>query len=165
MKNAWPVLMLFGLISSGYARADSHEQPCEKIQKLIADYDNGFQSVMGTRRATARMDIWQTNYHLVGNACEIWGWGSGKKDYMCSRTFPSQAIAEDRFKEVKTELQACLTGWQITEQGHQSGTGKKVVFQLGDRVPAVSLHVVNTQGLFKSEWSAYVFVGDTSNKI
>ena len=145
--------------------AADQEESCDNIKKLVTSYANGFRDIRGALRPTKRMDIWSTKHHLVGSACEIWGWSTGKINYTCSKTFPTEDIASDRYMEVKGNLQRCLAGWSVTERARKLGTGKKVVFQRESLLPAVTLHIVNTQGVFKSEWTAYIFIGDVSDDL
>ena len=144
----------------------SSDQYCNDLKGLIGAYDNHFDRLKGTRSDTRRMDIWKANRHLVGGNCEIWGWGYGKTDYICSHNFPTEAIAREIYKNVQASIKQCLgDSWAMNERPRKLGNGDKTWFQKGQSLPTVSVHVVETAGVFKSTWSAYVFIGDPSDSL
>lgn len=164
------VLGMLSLPSAIFAAAESVvpassvEENCSKIKTLVSSYNQGFSDIRVAEFSNKLMTIWQTDYHLVGKGCEIWGWSGGKIDYLCSKTFPTEETAHERYQEVKLNLQACLVGWQVTQRKRSSSDGKRVEFQKGEALPVVTLQTVNTKGLFKSEWTDYIFIGSKLDK-
>ena len=138
---------------------------CQGLNKLVAAYADDFKSLKGQRNATRYMDIWQTEFQLVGNSCEIWGWGSGKENYVCSKTLPNQEVATERYEAAKGIIQACLPNWSLQESPRKLGEGQKALYQKNGELPGVAVHMVATKGLFRSEWTAYVFVGDPNDQL
>jgi hypothetical protein len=156
------------LILSGCATTTTIKttgQLCSELGNLITAYDNSFEAFKQTKRPTRLMDIWQTDFHFVGQSCEIWAWGAGKVDYMCNRAFPTRETAEERYATARDELQNCLVGWQSTESTRKLGEGKKLVFQKDSSLPVVALHLINTSGAYASQWTAYLFVGDQNKDL
>lgn len=146
-------------------KAAAANEYCDGIDKLVAAHEDGFKSMRGRRNATKLMDIWQTDFHLVGNSCEIWGWGSGKVNYMCSKTLPNKEVATERYDAAKQIVEACLPDWTLQESPRKLGEGMKALYQKDGQLPGVAIHVVATKALFKTEWSAYVFVGDPEDQL
>lgn len=165
MYRLLATLIILSVPTGIFAAADSAsaksivEENCSKIEMLVASYDNGFSSIRGAEFSHNLMTIWEADFHLVGKGCEIWGWSGGKIDYLCSKTFPTEASAHARYQEVKRNLQTCLAGWTVSQSMRDSSTDKRVVFQNEDSLPVVTLQAVNTKGLFKSEWTDYIFIG------
>lgn len=144
----------------------SPEQTCSKVKALLGAYDNNFDALKGRKHQSPRVAIWATDKHLVGRSCEIWGWGNGNTNYLCSHAYPDEQAARADYEKAKSGIHQCLgDDWQMSEQPRQLGTGDRAVFQQGHKLPAVSVHVVQTQGVFKSGWSAYVFIGDLADSL
>lgn len=139
---------------------------CEKVLALVDEHPNQFSKLRINSKNTGAITIWDARHHLVGNNCQVWGWGKGKTDYMCSKTAPNKAIAEDYFNTAKQLTQSCIgNSWTLTERARKVGTGIKAVFSRPDSPTVVAVHAVETKGLFKDEWTAYFFVGDTNDDI
>ena len=144
----------------------SADQYCNDLNALIGAYDNHFDSLKGSKSDTKRMDIWKAKRHLVGDDCEIWGWGYGKADYICSHSFPTEAIARETYVNVQASVKQCLgDNWAMHERPRELGNGDKTWFQQDKALPIVSVHIVETAGVFSSAWSAYIFVGDPSDSL
>lgn len=139
---------------------------CEKIDALITEHRNGFEKLRFSKKTTVKMDIWQTRYHLVGKNCQIWNWGPGNSDYVCSIISPEQSIAMERFEKAKKITRQCLDStWKLTESRRKIGTGSKAVFAQDGNDTVVATHVIETRGLFNTEWATYYFVGDRSDQL
>lgn len=139
---------------------------CEKIDALIAAHQNGFEKIRYSKQSTNKMDIWRSRYHLVGNNCQIWSWGKGNSDYVCSLISPDEDIARERFEKAKTTTRQCLdSSWKLTESTRKIGNGSKIVFSQNGNDTVVATHVVETRGIFNSEWATYYFIGDRSDQI
>jgi hypothetical protein len=158
-------LVVLSLPSAIYAAPESVksestlEENCAKIKTLVTSYNKGFGDIRGAQFPNKLMTIWETDFHLVGKGCEIWGWSGGKVDYVCSKTFPTEDSAHARYQDVKRNLQTCLAGWGISQGKTSAGEGMRVEFQNGTALPIITLQSVNTKGLFKSEWTDYIFIG------
>jgi hypothetical protein len=176
MKNKTRILMSVGLILLVCACADQQSMEinqvaatmtdCEKIEALITAHSNGFEKLRFSKKTTVKMDIWQTRYHLVGKDCQIWNWGPGNSDYVCSIISPEQSIAMERFEKAKKITRQCLDStWKATESNRKIGTGSKAVFAQSGNDTVVATHVIETRGLFNTEWATYYFVGDRSDQL
>ncbi len=139
---------------------------CEKVLALVDEHPNQFSKLRMNSKNTGTITVWDARHHLVGNNCQVWGWGKGKTDYMCSKTAPSQAIATDYFNTAKQLTQNCIgDDWTLNERPRKVGTGVKAVFSRENSPTVIAVHAVETKGLFKDEWTAYFFVGDTNEDI
>jgi hypothetical protein len=138
---------------------------CEKVNALIAAHGNGFEHLKMAQSTTKRVNVWKARYHLVGDSCQIWGWGN-RSDYVCSKIAPTEDIARQWYEKAKTETRQCLSDqWQLQESPRKVGTGTKAVFSKAGSNTVVTVHAVETRGVFKSEWAAYYFVGDLNQDL
>lgn len=170
MRHLLPIaaLALSGceMQSSEDAKIVASLSACEKVLALVDQHPKKFDKIALNPRASRRMTIWEARYHLVGKNCQVWGWGKGKTNYMCSQTAPSKELAIEHFTKAKQLTQSCLgADWSLTERPRKLGTGVKAVFSQPNRPTVVSVHAVETKGLFKEEWTAYFFVGDSNEEI
>ncbi len=139
---------------------------CEKVRALINAHPNKFEKLRTNPKPSNKITIWDARYHLVGKNCQVWGWGQGKTDYMCSLTAPNQQIAMDNYNRAKSATQACLgNDWQLQEMPRKLGEGVKAVFSHPGSETVVAVHAVETNGLRNDEWTAYFFVGDASDEL
>lgn len=139
---------------------------CEKILALVDAHPNKFSRLRMNSKSTGAITVWDARHHLVGKNCQVWGWGKGKTDYMCSKTAPNQEIAMEYFNTAKSLTESCVgTSWSLTERPRKLGTGIKAVFSREDSPTVVSVHAVETKGLLKNEWTTYFFVGDTNDDV
>ena len=149
--------------SQGYAQQISPPkvtQPCEKIEALIKEYDNSFERIKLKSLNNRISKIWQAKYHLVGNSCQVWAWGTNSTTYACSLTAPNKETAQNYFDKAKNVTQGCLAdSWSMNEQARKNNDGMKVEFTNKDSDIAIAAHMVPTAGLFKSEWTVYYYVG------
>jgi hypothetical protein len=88
--------------------AAAHMSDCEIITALIAAHHNDFKKIRYSVQNANKIDIWKSRYHLVGNNCQIWSWGAGSSDYVCSLISPDEEIARKRFEKAKTITRQCL---------------------------------------------------------
>ena len=147
-------------------QAAAQMSECEKIEALITEHLNNFEKLRFSKKTTGKMDIWQTRYHLVGDSCQIWNWGPGNSDYVCSVISPEQSIARERYEKAKTITRQCLdNSWKLTESSRKIGTGSKAVFAQNGNNTVVATHVIETRGLFNTEWATYYFIGDRSDQL
>jgi hypothetical protein len=137
---------------------------CEKVLALVDEHPNQFSQLRLNSKSTGAITVWDARYHLVGNSCQVWGWGKGKNDYVCSKTAPNKAIAQEYFDTAKQLTSSCIgDNWTLSEQPRKVGTGIKAVFSRESSPTVIAVHAVETKGLFKDEWTTYFFVG-ASNK-
>ena len=139
---------------------------CEKVMALVDAHPNKFEKIRHNLQSTRQITVWDARYNLVGKNCQIWGWGSGKTDYMCSLTSPNQETAKENFTKAKELTQACLgSNWQLTETPRKVGNGIKAAFSRPNSHTVVALHAVETRGVIKEEWTTYLFVGDANSDL
>jgi len=139
---------------------------CEKVLALVDEHPNQFSRLRVNSKSTGAITVWDARHHLVGKNCQVWGWGKGKTDYMCSKTAPDQAIAQEYFDTAKQLVQSCIgNSWSLSERARKVGTGVKAVFSRENSATVIAVHAVETKGLFKDEWTAYFFVGDSNEEI
>ena len=136
---------------------------CEKVQGLIKAHEGGFVNIRERKTVTNKMDIYSARYQLVGDRCQVWHWGAGDIDYVCSVISPSNEIANEYYIKAKNFTQECLgEEWILTESPRQVGNGTKAIFKKSGENTIVATHIVQTQGLYKTEWGTYYFVGDAA---
>lgn len=139
---------------------------CEKIEALVNAHQNGFEKLRFSQQTTNKMDIWRTRYHLVGDRCQIWSWGAGNTDYVCSLISPNRETAEEHFEKAKAITRQCLdNSWEMSIIPRQIGNGTKAVFAQKDNNTVVATHVVEIHGIFNTEWATYYFVGDHNDQL
>ncbi len=135
---------------------------CEQLQALIKSHEDGFKEVRKTRSNSKLADIWTSKYHLIGNNCQIFGWGKGKFSYSCSITSPSEAVAMEKYQNAKSKIEACIgESWALNERPRHGKKGSVAIYTAEEHQTAVATHVFETSGIFKDEWTNYVFVGDS----
>ncbi len=140
------------------------EEACGEVKALIDSQADGFKNIRTTRRDTSWMEVWNTNFQLVGKGCQVWGWGEGGYSYVCSRTEPNKELAkEDYSKAVKFTRQCLGKQWQEQFLERDKGTAYKTEFSLPGKPVVVAVHGVKARGLFQDEWTVYYFVGDPND--
>jgi len=139
---------------------------CEKVQALIRSHDLEFERVRNVRRTANMMDVWTTRYHLVGDSCQVWDWGGGNSSYVCSVVSPNEELAREMYNRAIKVTRECLDeDWALSERKRKLGTGDKAIFRKPGEDSAVATHVIETPGIFKSEWTTYYFVGDSTDEL
>lgn len=139
---------------------------CEKITALINGHDKGFP-LLRTQKTNAKLlDVWKARYHLVGDSCQVWGWGKGEFSYMCSLSTPNRDTSMDYYAKAKTVAADCLGAqWQLQEGARELGEGMKALFTRSGSRTAVGVQAVATPGLFRDEWTTYFFVGSPNDAL
>jgi len=146
-------------------------ETCTSINTLINSHRNQFAAIRHSPRPYKSLTVWQTNYEVIKNHCEIWGWGQGNYNYVCSIIAPNQEVAQSHYDDSIKRIQSCLSdnwtadNWTTTEQPRKIGEGVRTRFLKKDKTTAISVHLVKTPGLFKSEWTTYASVGNYSDDI
>lgn len=137
---------------------------CEKIDALIQGHKKGFPNLRMTQSSVKLMEIWKARYHLVGDSCQVWSWGSGKFSYVCSLTEPNEQVAMEHYGLAKAKAQECLQqGWNLKEGPREMGGGIKAEFSRPGDATVLTLVATSSPTLFKTEWKTYVFVGDPND--
>lgn len=140
--------------------------PCDAINKLVADHSNNFADIRIRPRPFNSITVWQTDYEVIQDRCEIWGWGSGKFNYVCSIVSPTKDVAATRYNDSVKRVKSCLnSNWVATESPRKIGNGVHTRFTQANNPTTVSLHLVETPGVFSSEWTTYASVGNYSDKL
>ena len=139
---------------------------CDRIQALIKGHSKGFAALRREKAHSKLVDVWKARYHLVGDSCQVWGWGAGKYSYMCALTSPNRETARSYYDRAKAVAGRCLgKDWQLEESMRQQGEGFKAQFSRQGGGTAVGVQAVATPGLFKTEWTTYFFVGDPNDML
>lgn len=134
---------------------------CNEVNSLIDQHQLGFKQLKRNLVISSRMDIWQAKFHLVGNDCEIWRWSNGKQAYMCSQVVPDESIALEKYNKAINFSRQCLgDSWKIENIERKHGRSFRAIFSKPGSKTVASIHRVKTEGLFKTEWSVYYFIGD-----
>lgn len=139
---------------------------CEKVNALIKSHSDGFSKIRTNKSITPRIDIWKARYHLVGDSCQVWGLSDNRFDYVCSATAPTEYVARQWYEKAKIETDKCLDdSWTMSESPRSIGNGDKAVFSQKNSDLKIATHVIETRGLFKSEWATYYFVGNSQEEL
>ena len=133
---------------------------CQKIDALLSEYENNFDRVKGDKIQSRAGNIWKAKHHLIGQDCQVWAWGKNRTTYSCSTSAPSKDVAFEYFNNAKSKAAQCLgDSWSLEESARNKDEGRKAEFSSAKSKAIVATHVVPTQGLFKSEWTVYYYVG------
>lgn len=166
-------LLLTGLLH-GCTPVTSHQTPnstaklsmCEVIDTLIEGHATGFESLRGTHNDTPYGDIWKARYDVVGSGCEIWRSGHGNTHYVCTRSAPDKATADIYYRDALNTVRGCLGAeWKDIETPRKLGVGVKTTFKEPAKKAAVIVHEIQTNGLFKEQWTIYYVVGEPNSSI
>ncbi|MGB3620032.1 MAG: hypothetical protein WBA20_01655 [Ketobacter sp.] len=137
---------------------------CEKIDALVAGHPKGFPNLRTAQTTSKYMDVWKARYHLVGDSCQVWGWGNGKFSYVCSLTEPNKAVAMEHFDQAKEVTQQCLgESWSLKQGKRDQGEGTKAEYSVSGRNTVVTIVAASSPTLFATEWKTYYFVGDAAD--
>ena len=136
---------------------------CQKIDLLIKAYDNNFEQLKETQIKARVSNIWQAKYHLIGNNCKIWTWGSDQTTYSCNTIEVDEESAREYYEGAKEVVQQCLGNeWQLTESSRNHDDGLKAEYTTKNQATTLSTHLVPSSGLFQSKWSVYYYIGKTN---
>ena len=139
---------------------------CAQVKHLIAQHKDNFNKIKRKRIITPIMDIWETDYQLVGKSCQIWRWSDGKQAYMCSLTMPNkQAAIEKHTKAVKFSKQCLGNKWSVRNIESKNKGAFRTIFSQPVKQTVASVHRVKTTGLFDGEWTIYYFIGDPDKSL
>lgn len=137
---------------------------CEKIDALVAGHGRGFPYLRTTQTTSKYMDTWKARYHLVGDSCQVWGWGDQKFSYVCSLTEPNQAVAMEHFDKAKKITSDCLgEGWTLKQGARKQGEGIRADYSTPGNNTVITLLAASSPTLFATEWKTYFFVGDPAD--
>lgn len=160
------VLTVHGCSNMSSTTVTSEIETCEAIDKLVHDHANDFADIRSNPRPYSTVTIWHTDYEVIKDRCEIWGWGQNKFNYVCTVVSPNQHIADTRYRESISRIRSCLNNdWQVKESSRKNDAGVFTRFMKKDTETVVSVHLVKTPGIFASEWTTYATVGNYSKDL
>jgi len=144
----------------------SDEQLCSQVKKLLTQHNMGFSEIKGKLVATQYMDIWEAKYNLVGKDCQVWRWSNAKQAYMCSVNVPNEEMAIQKVNKAVSFTKQCLGNAWVLENIERTETGAyRSIFSNSGLDTVASIHRVKTEGLFKSEWTVYYFIGERDQSL
>jgi hypothetical protein len=156
----------YGMQDANNSDATNNIEPCEAIRTLTESYQHQFQDIRKAQRSHDRITIWSTDYQVVGNGCEIWGWQGGNYNYVCNYVAPDQQSAENIYQKAKSTIGGCLPEeWQLHEEPLGQPPGSKAVFSLPTFSGVVDLRLVQTRGITTPRWAIYLMIGDYNSQI
>ncbi len=174
MRHGFRCLSLVSLIilsgcaattKDGTMQAKADAMPvCEKIDRLVSSYHQGFEPVRGRNTSDRFMMIWDAKVNAAGDNCEVWQTGAGKTSYVCTRIAPNKDVAEQWYDSDISNINTCMSDWVREDLPRQDGPGRRTVWSQPGKNPQVSAHVFPTRGVFKEHWTLYYFVGDRDDR-
>jgi hypothetical protein len=139
---------------------------CDKIEALVMEHSNEFKKVRSNLTATRKMDVWGVRHQLVGENCQVWGWSTGKFNYVCSLATPNKSSAMQHYETAKQLTRSCLNEqWSLSERPRKIGVGTKATFSKTGSNTVIAIQAVETNGLFSKDWTAYYSVGSPNDAI
>ena len=164
-QPAVSVIALIALLSGCSSLTTSQAPPppatadCQALATLFSQSHDGFQDLRQRPTYRYRVTLWETDYQLIDDSCQVWQW-SDKYSYICSRVFPDQAIADQVYQQARAHIASCqgnaLTDWSL-QQGDLPEDGTQVQYIFGDQVRG-ALRAQKTTGLFRDSWSVYFWI-------
>ncbi len=134
---------------------------CDKINALIEGHAKGFPRLRTSLSSSKYMEVWKARYHLVGDACQVWGSSSDKFSYVCSLTEPNKEVAMEHYTKAKSVTRECLSGdWSMQEGPRDMGEGSKAEFSRAGTDTVVTIVAAASPTVFKTEWKTYYLVGN-----
>ena len=133
---------------------------CQTLALLINAYNSNFEQLKETKIDARVSNIWQAKYHLIGNSCKIWSWGTDQSTYSCNTIEVDEKNARHYYVSTKNTLQQCLgKEWQLVESNRIHDDGIKAEYTTKNKTVTLSTHLVPSSGLFQSKWSVYYYIG------
>ncbi|MFY8274818.1 hypothetical protein AAEU32_11905 [Pseudoalteromonas sp. SSDWG2] len=166
MKAFYPAVaaLLFtagcaGPVQKQQQAAVDNLSPCEKIQGLMAAYDNQFDGLKLTRTQSKFMDSWQAKYHLVGDSCQISALNNTTYAYSCQNAYSDKESALAVHQQAVEFTRQCLgEGW--FEQQKESETSLRTTFVLDESSANVSIHTGKSLSR-STPWTTSYDIGKT----
>ncbi|MCK8103893.1 hypothetical protein [Pseudoalteromonas sp. 2CM36K] len=159
-------LVLTGLILSGCCSLTTEQKakldnltPCEKMDGLIAAYDNRFEALKDTKVKTPYLDVWSAKYNVFGNNCQVTSFNNQTVTYRCQENYKDQQQAVAMHQQAVELTRQCLTknsNWLETQK--ESETSLRTTFVLDDKSPVISVYTSKTLSKIKT-WSTSLEVG------
>jgi len=137
--------------------------PCEIVQALVDSHADGFTQLRGPQSDNRFADVWTAKHHAVGNHCEVWGSGRNQFVYICSRSLPNAAAAQQEYESASTTVRECLGGeWRESVQDRGDERGEFTRFARAADGVAVTIQKVRSDSLLRDQWTIHYLVGDQS---
>jgi hypothetical protein len=134
---------------------------CQKIELLSNAYKSNFNDLKASAIKSRASNIWQAQYHLIGNNCKIWSFGANKATYSCNTIEVEKESAQAYYNKAKETLQQCLGNkWQLNESKRNHDEGLKAEYENSSGDLTISTHLVPSSGVFESKWSIYYYIGN-----
>lgn len=135
--------------------------PCEKIDGLINGYEDGFTAVKKSKVSSKFGDIWQANYNLVGDNCQITHLDGNQVTYKCNVQYDEKAMSRESFKQALQITKACLDpAWQATKS--QFNETQRVIFNHPTHKAQITIHSGRTLAKYRKTWQTSFAVGDVA---
>ncbi|HVK98875.1 MAG TPA: hypothetical protein VM553_03645 [Dongiaceae bacterium] len=136
--------------------------PCSVVRQLISDHASGFTLLKGAHTRSRYADIWQANYHAIGNSCEIWQAGSkGATRYVCTRAAPDEEVARQYHDRAVAALRGCLdSSWTTVAENREADSGFQTRFEHAGLPTVVLIQGVKAQNVLSPQWTVFYSIGD-----
>lgn len=164
MKKSLSVVLI-AIILSGCSSLTSEQKaqidsltPCEKINGLLAAYDNRFEGLKRARINTKYMETWEAKYNLVGEQCQITALDANTVTYQCQGAYKEQAQAVSLHQKAVDFTRQCLAQSNWHEQQKESADSLRTTFVLDEVTPVISVHTGKTMSRSKP-WSTSFEIG------
>ena len=139
----------------------SKDDKCNQVVGLIAEHKTGFKELRNKLKNHKYADIWSAKRNLVGKDCQILRWNNNKYSYTCNVLSPSENTAMQRYQDAKSRIESCLgDGWALEERTAHGRKGKVAIYASKTDKTVVATHIFETSGIFRKEWTNYIFIGD-----
>ncbi|MDK9558136.1 hypothetical protein QQF73_10935 [Marinobacter sp. M216] len=138
--------------------------PCESLQSIIADFDNGFASYRGARNDFDSFTLFRAREELVKGHCEVWLWAGGDSAYVCSANTPVEEVAEQRYQNSLAFVEECVgSDWQketVTRERDGNYLGLATRFTSASKPGLViSVQNITPPGSYRNLRSNYLYIG------
>ncbi len=131
---------------------------CEKVNLLVDNFPNGFDAIKQNKVSSKYGDIWQANYNLVGDNCQITSLSSAKSTYQCNAQYSDQTQSELSFQQATKLIAQCLSNdWKQTSTSQNNAN--KMVFKHPQKQAVITIMNGQTLAKYKKTWQTSFSVG------
>lgn len=140
---------------------ESPEEYCDRLNRLVAEYSTGFESIKGAQTHTRYADIWEARFNAVGDGCQIWASGKGALHYVCTRPAPNADVAKEYYDKGVGNIGQCLgPQWQAKESELQAGANYMTRFTSATNAASVVVQRTESRAAFGTQWTLFYMVGN-----